>query len=270
MLGIGLGITSRLRSSVFNPASLFRNGEQGWFYDLSDVSTLFQDAAGTTPVTAVGQPVGLQLDKSGRGNHRSQSVSLNRPTLRQDTNGLYYLEYDGLNDNLSTSAFAWGSDKATVVAGVRKLSDAAGAIFAEFGTSSTLNGTFGVFAPGNAGANYGFAIRGTVAGTSGIYAGYPAPESAVVSARFDTAGTGSGASAQLRARRNGANLAPFVSTTTAGNILTHQAFFGARAGTSLFFNGREYSNFAINRLLTANELAQIERYTAQRTGVTIP
>jgi hypothetical protein len=32
-------------------------------YDNSDMSTLFQDSAGTTPVTAVGQPIGLQLDK---------------------------------------------------------------------------------------------------------------------------------------------------------------------------------------------------------------
>jgi hypothetical protein len=44
--------------------SLFAAGEQGaWYYDLSDFSTLFQDSAGTTPVTAVGQPVGLMLDK---------------------------------------------------------------------------------------------------------------------------------------------------------------------------------------------------------------
>jgi hypothetical protein len=42
---------------------LFQNGEQGWWWDPSDFSTLFQDAAGTTPVTAVEQPVGLMLDK---------------------------------------------------------------------------------------------------------------------------------------------------------------------------------------------------------------
>lgn len=43
---------------------LFASGEQGFFYDTNDLSTMFQDAAGTTPVTAVGQPVGLMLDKS--------------------------------------------------------------------------------------------------------------------------------------------------------------------------------------------------------------
>lgn len=43
---------------------LFAAGEQGAWYDPSDLSTLYQDSAGTTPVTALGQPVGLMLDKS--------------------------------------------------------------------------------------------------------------------------------------------------------------------------------------------------------------
>lgn len=46
------------------PNQLFTNDEQGAWYDPSDLSTLFQDAAGTTPVTADGDPVGLMLDKS--------------------------------------------------------------------------------------------------------------------------------------------------------------------------------------------------------------
>ena len=44
-------------------ANLFRNSEQGVWYDPSDFATMFQDSTGTTPVTAVGQPVGLILDK---------------------------------------------------------------------------------------------------------------------------------------------------------------------------------------------------------------
>lgn len=49
---------------MFSPAALFAAGEQGVWYDPSDLTTLFQDSAGTTPVTAVQQPVGLMLDKS--------------------------------------------------------------------------------------------------------------------------------------------------------------------------------------------------------------
>ena len=62
---------------------MFTTGVNGAWYDPSDFSTMFQNAAGTTPVTAVGQPVGLMLDKSGRGNHafNSSGNSANFPVL---------------------------------------------------------------------------------------------------------------------------------------------------------------------------------------------
>ena len=47
-----------------SPSTLFASNEQGVWYDPSDLTTLFQDSAGTIPVTSVEQPVGLMLDKS--------------------------------------------------------------------------------------------------------------------------------------------------------------------------------------------------------------
>ena len=58
---------SRDRSKTggaFSPAGLFVTGAQGAWYDPSDFSTLYQNSTGTTPVTAVEQPVGLMLDRS--------------------------------------------------------------------------------------------------------------------------------------------------------------------------------------------------------------
>ena len=65
-------------TTPFSPASLFAAAEPGVWYDPSDFSTMFQDSAGTTPVTAVEQPVGLLLDKSqgvAVGSDLSASVS---------------------------------------------------------------------------------------------------------------------------------------------------------------------------------------------------
>lgn len=62
-------------------ARMFVNGEQGAWYDPSDMSTLSQDEAGTVPVTAAGQPVGRILDISGRGNHATQATAASRPIL---------------------------------------------------------------------------------------------------------------------------------------------------------------------------------------------
>jgi hypothetical protein len=63
-LPIGLGSVAGFGIAPFEPYSLFENGEQGAWYDPSDFSTLFDDSAGTTPVTGVEQFVGLMLDKS--------------------------------------------------------------------------------------------------------------------------------------------------------------------------------------------------------------
>lgn len=74
MLMVGTGISSigqvpilgggRIKSLSQLIKSMFSKGEAGFAYDMSDMSTLFQDASGTIPVTAAGQPVGLILDKS--------------------------------------------------------------------------------------------------------------------------------------------------------------------------------------------------------------
>jgi hypothetical protein len=90
----------------FTPASLFAAGEQGVWYDPSDFSTMFQDSAGTTPVTAVEQPVGRILDKSGRGNTATQATDASRPVLSARVNLLTYSEQF---DNA-----AWVKSNATV------------------------------------------------------------------------------------------------------------------------------------------------------------
>ena len=87
--------------SIFTPSMLFVNGEQGAWYDPSDLSTLFQDAAGTIPVTTAGDPVGRMLDKSGRGNHAIQPTSAARPTYQTD-GSLSWLQFDGVDDHLTT------------------------------------------------------------------------------------------------------------------------------------------------------------------------
>ena len=54
---------ARFFGTPFSPVSLFANGEQGAWYDPSDLTTLFQDAAGTTPTTMETR-ARLMLDKS--------------------------------------------------------------------------------------------------------------------------------------------------------------------------------------------------------------
>ena len=101
MISIGIGIVSLavrgVRVQGWTPALLFANGEQGAWYDPSDLTTLWQDAAGTVPVTADSQPVRLILDKSGRGNHATAPSDAARPLYRT-AGGLHWLDFDGVDD----------------------------------------------------------------------------------------------------------------------------------------------------------------------------
>lgn len=58
--GNNLSLDLAVRNIIRRQSQAFN----GVWYDPSDLSTLFQDSAGATPVTAAGQPVGLILDKS--------------------------------------------------------------------------------------------------------------------------------------------------------------------------------------------------------------
>ena len=85
----------------WTPQEIFRTGNVlGAWYDPSDLSTLFQDAAGNVPVTASGQQVGRMLDKSGNGLHLTyQGADGTRP--QYVTDGIKsWLSFDGLDDVL--------------------------------------------------------------------------------------------------------------------------------------------------------------------------
>lgn len=79
---------------LWSPSILFDNSEAGAWFDPSDLTSMFQDAAGTT-AAEVDQPVGHIADKSGNGHHATQATSAARPTLRQDSNGKLYLDFAG-------------------------------------------------------------------------------------------------------------------------------------------------------------------------------
>lgn len=255
-MGIGIG-----GASSFSPASLFAAGEQGYWLDPFDFSTMFQDTAGATPVTAVGQSVRRWLDKSGRGNHFTQSSTSNAPILQQDASGRYFLLFDGTDDWLQSGTITPGTDKVQVFAGVRKLSDAAAGVLVESSVNAGLNnGTFFLFTPLDATGVYGWRSRGTInAGANG--SGFSAPVTNILTGIGDI----SGDSAILRV--NGNQVSINAADQGTGDFLAYPHYIGRRAGTSLPFNGRIYQlicRFGSN--LTAAQIQQVESFVNSRTG----
>jgi hypothetical protein len=145
--------------------------------------------------------------------------------------------------------------------GIRKLSDSTAAIPVEFGVStSTADGSFGVFAPSSGGGNnIRYSSRGTATASASIAA--IAPITLVMTGTSDI----SADSCVLRI--NGAQVASAAADQGTGNYTAQVIYFSRRAGISLPFNGLDYGGVCLGRTATAAELSSIERFVGTRTGV---
>lgn len=249
----------------YSPRFLFANGVQGFWYDPSDLSTLFQDVAGTVPVTGVEQPVALMLDKSGRGNHARQSTAIDRPILRMDAGGKYYLVANGANTGMQTSAIDFtGTNKMTLFAGARKMGDAGTGMLMELSTTINTNlGSFALRAPHTAGADFGALFNGTVLAGSVSPTSYPSPISVVLCA------TGDIPADRTTLRVNGSQVASSTGDLGAGNFGNYPLYLFRRGSGGVAFNGWCYGMLVRGAASTAPEISRFERWMSLRTGVTL-
>lgn len=260
-IGSSIGINAMMIGAGFTPASLFAASEPGAWYDPSDITTLFQDTAGTTPVTAAGQSVARINDKSGRGNDATQATLAQQPTYQIDGNGRPYLLFDGVDDSMVTPTITPGVDKAQVFAGMRKLSDAlAISVFCEL-SANTLNnnGAFRMGAPSSA-ASYAWLSKGTILATA-TASGFAAPITSVVTGIGDISGD------VATIRVNGANLQTTTTDQGTGNYLAYPLYIGRRGGVGNSFNGQMYSlivRFGSN--LDNTTIIRTENWVNSKTG----
>ena len=196
------------------------------------------------------------------GNHAVQATSTKRPVLKQDGNGKYYLLFDGVDDALATGSIDFTStDKMTVFAGVRKLSDAAIGIVAEVGNLSTqILGSVSLVAPISVAPNYNLTSRGSLTPSGATGSGFAAPITNVVTGISDI----SGDTATLRI--NGVQSAASAADQGTGNYGAYPLYIGSRGGTSLPFNGQIYSLIVRGAQSTTAQIVSAETWVNTRTG----
>ena len=85
MFGLGPSVfANQARGNVarFNPAPLFREGDDGFLANFSDLNSMFQESAAAVPVTGPGDPCAALQDRSGNDHIAVQSVNDDyRPVL---------------------------------------------------------------------------------------------------------------------------------------------------------------------------------------------
>ena len=252
-----------VRHGSFSPQALFAIGQQGAWYDPSDLSTLFQDAAGTIPVTGTGQPVGLMLDKSGRGNHASQATAASRPIFR-DVGGLRYLECDGVDDGMVTGNIDFtGTDKMFVCAGLRTLSTVTAAVVELSVGVGPYNGTFLLAAHVDDGNNFRFRAKGTLQRDATSTPTYRPPVSVVAVGQANIPGD------TTAMRLNGTPNGETEGDLGTGNFGNYPLYLFRRGGATLPFNGIFYGAIIAGAAYSASQIASAERYLAGKSGVTV-
>jgi hypothetical protein len=176
-----------------------------------------------------------------------------------DTNGFPgYLRADGVDDFLQTNSIDFtATDKITLCAGVRKRSDALRGMVIELGNGVVNTNQFQLNAPGaDATNNYFFQSLGTVGASAATASGFAAPITNVLT------GIGEISTDTKLLRVNGTQVATSTTDQGTGNYGNFPVFFFHRntSPATLRFNGNEYGNIAVGKLLTADQTVALETY----------
>ena len=237
-------LTYHAAGGGFDPTTLFYGDSGGW-WDPSDMSTLYQDSAGTTPVTAADQPIGRINDKSGNGNNLVQATSAKRPTLRNG-GALWWLEFDGADDVLKAAAFTL-DQPLTRISAAQQVSWTTGDRLWEGGGVNQCNAQQVVSSP-----------------TIQIYGGktvnynlFPVGEDHVLTEIFN------GASSHI-ATDNGSYTDTDLGSDAAGGVA-----IGANANGAQNCDLHWFGAIWIGRLLSTPEIAQARSFLGAKAGLSL-
>jgi hypothetical protein len=255
---------------TFLPSDLFAASEKGVWYDPGDITTLFQDVAGTTPVTASGQTVALMKDKSGNGADATQSDATKRPTFYIYPGSEYgALSFDGTNDFMVTSAINFtGTAAMTATAGFQVSSTAGtGArLVVEPGpVTASTNGSFYMSGPGSLN-DHSMGLRGTTS-IAASFANESGDDD-VLTGVFDIGQ--STKETELMPRLNGVVKSGVDITWTGsanagtGNFGNQALYIGSRAGTTYFFKGYMYGMVVRGATSSAPQITSTETWVTAR------
>jgi hypothetical protein len=258
--------TGGVTLSIFNPLSLFAAGEKGVWFDPTDISTLFQDAAGTTPVTAYGQKVGRILDKSGNGNHATQSNAALQPTYQIDNEGNPNVTFTKSGTQLVTPSIDFtATAQMSVFVGINVLDSSSAGVALELGSDvNSVNGSFLVGAPG-ASTDHSFYLRGTSTIRAAINNVVDGDD--IFTGLLDISQATK--ELQLIPRLNytqltGSQITWTGTTAGTGNFSNLPLYIGSRSGITTPYGGKIYTIIVRGASTTSLQVYQTEAYTDSR------
>ena len=230
----------------------------GEYTDVDTDTTSFGIVKYATQSARTFRFTGLDVRPASESHYPYQRVTT--ATDYADVGAPRYLQADGTDDGMVTNSINFtGTDKVTVLVGIRKLSDADIGTVAEFSSNvANSDGVFLVRAPNTVGTqSLNFYSKGTalISANSQVF---PSPITAVLTGIGDI----SGDSAILRV--NGVQAASSSADQGTGNYGNYPLYLFRRGGSSLPFNGRCYGWVVYGAKATPAQLAALEAWANQR------
>jgi hypothetical protein len=174
-----------------------------------------------------------------------------------------YLRFDGVDDFMSTAAINFtGTDKMTVWAGIRKPDNNVRIVYETGAIVNTTDGSFALVSSTGSGTS-SIASRGTAYLLVTSIGVYSAPVSYIATLISNITAP------LLQQRVNGAVDGSSTASQGTGNYGNYPLYIGARAGTSLFFNGHLYGLIARGAQSNLPQITAVEYFTAGKTGITL-
>jgi hypothetical protein len=222
----------------------------------------FTATAGTLTATVVGSVLTADIRPT------NQTVTLPAyqavvTSSNYDTVGFpQYLKYGGINSSLSTASINFtATAQMSVFSGVRKIGTTTGVV-AELSSTISNNGTFLIDAPDNVANTIGCYVKGTLqVGLQITGSTVASPVTLTIASQLAIATSGTTISNNL----NGSFINASSTSTGIGTYGNYPLYFGARAGTSLFFNGYEFQTIIVGKTLTAAQITATETYVNSKT-----
>jgi hypothetical protein len=245
--------------------------------------TVFRENNSILSVYAANSPNVADLSFAGTGEGvyvwgadlRVSNIGVNLPVYQRvntstdyDSTGFpVYIKPNGSNQFMQTNSIDFtATDKMTVWQGVRKLSDAALGMLTELSTTDINTGSFYITQPIDVLGNFRASVRGGAAQLNQRnYGPYPAPNTTVINASFSTVAANSASAIAVRVNGTSVSGANFATSASTGNFGNYPAYFYARAGTSLYFNGHDYGSIARGAASTAAQITAAENYINKLT-----
>lgn len=250
-LGIGSAPVRPRRS--WNPAWLFQGGAQGAWYDPGAEGVVWRDTAGTLPALP-DDPVARIDDLSGNGNHATQATVAARPILRTD-GAFYWLEFDGVDDALVTTAVNFPGDSLTMIAAAEKASATTTQLFMGLGASVRF-----------------YINRSSSVNRVSILDGSGERRGAIQNGihRAVASGTVDRAAGVVVLRENGvASNQSQTGAPPSGNFGSLPIALGATSGGALILNGKFFGSLVRLGVLPEAGIAGAEAWLAERSGMTL-